>query len=78
MDILMFGISSISEPIVYQPKLQAENKKYRKISIASSSPYSGQLSPILQRVFCHDLLNKQIYVSQALVEGNTEIQGKQN
>ena len=29
-------------------------------------------------VFCHDLLNKQIYVSQALVEGNTDIQRKQN
>ena len=25
-------------------------------------------------MFCHDLLNEQIYVSQAVVEGNTEIQ----
>ena len=25
-------------------------------------------------MFCHDLLNGQIYVSQAVVEGNSEIQ----
>lgn len=29
-------------------------------------------------MFCHDLLNKEIYVSQALVEENTEIQGNEN
>ena len=70
--------TNLSQPIIYQPKLDGENKKYKKISIAPSSSYCGLLRLILQRVFCHDLLNKQIYVSQALVEGNTEIQGKQN
>ena len=33
--------TNISEPIVYQPKLEGETKKHRKISIASSSSYSS-------------------------------------
>ena len=57
---------------------RGRTRNIEKISIASSSSYSGLLGPILRRVFCQDLLNKQMYVSQALVEGNTDIQGNQN